>query len=274
MLFGIKTETFQQDTKASLQTNREDRPPILRRQELNPYGKNRTYSPIRCYLNYSPKASRFAPCGMKASMTLEASLSFTCFLFFMVNVFSLIFLFIQYGERLEKLQQKGKELAIYAYAAQGVAGEGDEMIYLREAEAVDSPFPILAAPRALLTVQCAVRSWTGYDVTNQGKRGREEEVVYMTNYGEVYHRSRNCTHLALSIKVSPLSLLEKERNQAGARYKPCEYCGAAGFSALVYLTEQGNRYHSTLGCQGLKRTVKGVYLSQIPQVPACHKCGK
>ena len=77
-------------------------------------------------------------------MSLEASVSFFCFLFFVVNVFSFIFLFIQYGERLGKLQQQGKELAAYAYAAGEGVGGSDEMICLKEAEAVDSPLPFLA----------------------------------------------------------------------------------------------------------------------------------
>ena len=273
MLFGMQTETIQQDTKASLQTDRKNRPPILRKSTLNPYSKNNRCSPIHDYFIQFQKASRFASCGMKASMSLEASVSFFCFLFFVVNVFSFIFLFIQYGERLGKLQQQGKELAAYAYAAGEGVGGSDEMICFKEAEAVDSPLPFLAAPRALLSVQCVVKPWTGYDAAGQGKRKKEEEIVYITSYGEVYHKSRTCTHLALSIKVFPFALVEQERNRGGARYSPCEYCGNGEFSALVYLTEQGDRYHATLGCQGLKRTVKGVYLSQLAGVPACSKCG-
>ena len=106
MLFGMQTETIQQDTKASLQTDRKNRPPILRKSTLNPYSKNNRCSPIHDYFIQFQKASRFASCGMKASMSLEASVSFFCFLFFVVNVFSFIFLFIQYGERLGKLQQQ------------------------------------------------------------------------------------------------------------------------------------------------------------------------
>ncbi|MBQ9990868.1 MAG: hypothetical protein IJP31_07995 [Lachnospiraceae bacterium] len=206
-------------------------------------------------------------------MTVEAALAFSLFLFFLVNIFSLIFLFIQYGERLEKLQQQGKELAMYAYTLQAEGSGNEELIRLTTSEKAESPFPVLMTPEASLEVRCVIKPWTGYDVVNGAGREAEEETVFMADHGEVYHRSRNCSHLALSIRVAAFSAIKKEKNLAGSGYSPCEYCGIGNFGTAVYITDQGNRYHSSLGCRSLKRTVRAVYLSEITGVPACSKCG-
>ncbi|MGN0308922.1 MAG: hypothetical protein ACI4DN_11970, partial [Lachnospiraceae bacterium] len=161
-------------------------------------------------------------------MTIEASLALSFFLIFAVNLFSLIFLFIQYGESLEKLHQQGKELAVCSYVMKESARGNEELIRLIDSETVESPFPLLAAPTATLEVRCVVKPWTGYDVVGGQEREREEAIVYMTDYGEVYHRSRNCTHLALSIRMLSFSQIQNQRNSSGSRYTPCEICGDKG----------------------------------------------
>ncbi len=269
MFFWVNLLTNHFDTKASLQMSIMGKIPLLNTSKFNPDSK-KTYSFPKEFL--SKRASRFTPGGIKASMTVEASMAFSLFLFFLVGVFSLIFLFIHYGEELQNLQQQGKKLAVYAYGTGELLENNDDLIRLRKEERVESPFSLMAMPEGKMVVQCVIKPWTGYDVT--GGRGRKEEevIVYMTEHGEVYHKSPNCTHLALSIKAASFSQMKAERNWSGGRYTACEYCGKQGFATIVYLTEQGNRYHFSLGCQGLKRTVRGVYLSQIPGVPACSKC--
>lgn len=273
MFFWTEKETNQRDTKASLHVNYFL---ILFdgcHNKLNPYSKSKDVFPVLNFLNSSKRTFHFTPSRMKASMTVEATLAFSFFLFFVVNIFSLIFLFIQYGERMEKLQQQGKELAMYAYSMGEEIPGSEELIRLMNMETIESPFPILAAPKAALEVKCVIKPWTGYDVTRGEERQKEEEIVFMTDHGEVYHRSRNCTHLTLSVQAAPFSEIKGKRNEGGSRYTPCEQCGDNGFATVVYITSHGSRYHFSLGCRGLKRTVRAVYLSQIPGVPSCSKCG-
>lgn len=117
------------------------------------------------------------------------------------------------------------------------------------------------------------RAWTGYDNANAGLSGdNSEEIVYITPEGEVYHRSRGCTYIKLSIAAVDLSFLENERNASGAKYYPCESCGYTEKST-VFITNYGNRYHSTLRCSGLKRTVMAVPISQTGGRRECSKCG-
>lgn len=118
------------------------------------------------------------------------------------------------------------------------------------------------------------RAWTGYDNAgnNHSNTDEEEEIVYITPEGTVYHRSRGCSYLKLSIVAVDQSFLETQRNQDGEKYYPCETCGRAGKS-VVYITGYGNRYHTTLECSGLKRTVMAVPISEAGGRGACSKCG-
>jgi len=118
-------------------------------------------------------------------------------------------------------------------------------------------------------------AWTGYDYDRPiGVSGSiDQEMVYMTEWGEVYHRSLDCTHLKLSVTPIHKSDVGKKRNEAGARYYPCEYCGLKENSGTVYITNFGNRYHTTTSCQGLKRTIYTVPISEVGATPPCTKCG-
>ena len=51
--------------------------------------------------------------------------------------------------------------------------------------------------------------WNGYEIP---EAEMENEVVYVTENGEVYHKDRNCTHLLLSYAILPPSM---ERAPAG-----------------------------------------------------------
>lgn len=117
------------------------------------------------------------------------------------------------------------------------------------------------------------RAWTGYDNANAGLHATiAEELVYITPDGEVYHKSRSCTYLKLSIVAVDISFLETMRSKDGAKYYPCESCGSS-CGNTVFVTNYGNRYHSTLQCSKIKRTVLAVPISEVGGRGACSKCG-
>ena len=213
-----------------------------------------------------------APSEYQASMCLEASLSFSFFLLFFVNVFSIIFLFTTYTQDLSALQQQGKKAAAYAYVTEGIFGE-NENICLQKNRVIKSPFALLSAPNCRLHIKCVVKPWTGYDVMEGKNRKEEEKIVYMTEHGSVYHKNRSCTHLSLSIQAVASLLVSAERNESGECYDPCEYCGDKGIVTVVFITTHGNRYHTTTKCRGLKRSVKILRLSEVEGVNPCQKCG-
>ena len=159
-------------------------------------------------------------------------------------------------------------LSMLAYTV----GAEDEMIKLIRPARVKPAVPILAYPGTTIVSCCYMRAWTGYDVERNAGGSESEEYVYITETGTVYHRERNCTHLTLSIELAGKDEVEQLRNESGAKYYPCEKCGGDG-SGLVYLTREGNRYHNTIECSGLKRTVRCIPLSEAGGRPPCSRCG-
>ena len=117
-----------------------------------------------------------------------------------------------------------------------------------------------------------VRGWTGYQGRNAYGPDEQEDWVYMTTYGTVYHRRLECRHLKLSIQQKRQEELGSLRNTDGAKYYPCERCGADA-GEWVYITEDGNRYHANLNCSSLLRGIYMVRLSETGGAPACSACG-
>lgn len=132
------------------------------------------------------------------------------------------------------------------------------------------PIPLFSVPLIQYEETMRIKGWTGYEKGGFG--GESEETVYVTETGLVYHKDYHCTHLDLSIRTADGEEIQKLRNESGGKYYPCEYCrGVSG--GVVYITDTGNRYHSSLSCSGLKRTVYAVPLSEIVGKGACSRCG-
>lgn len=117
------------------------------------------------------------------------------------------------------------------------------------------------------------RAWTGYDVQSTVSNFSDDDpMVYVTETGTVYHTNRNCTYLNPSITSVGYDDVENSRNQAGGKYYPCEICAKGASSGVVYITNQGNSYHVSIGCSGLKRTIYTIPLSQAGGRGKCSKC--
>ena len=117
------------------------------------------------------------------------------------------------------------------------------------------------------------RAWTGYDVENKESDASQiDPVVYIAKSGTVYHTQRNCTYLNPSVTMISDTMIEGARNEGGGKYLPCERCDGGSLSVVVYITSDGNRYHGSLGCPGLKRTVYAVRLSETAGKGKCSKC--
>ncbi len=241
--------------------------------QIDPNKSDIFNNPIRIKIEKAKRTFSLASSEQQASMCLEASLSFSFFLLFLVNIFSIIFLFMVYTEELATLQQQGKKLAAYAFVTEGILETKEEKICLQKIRKVESPFVLLAAPDCRLHIKCVVKPWTGYDVTKEKSRKEEEQIVYMTEYGTVYHKNRSCTHLSLSIQAVSYTGIDEKRNEAGECYGSCEYCGENGIVTVVFITDHGNRYHTTCKCPGLKRSVKSLPISEVEGVNPCKKCG-
>lgn len=131
------------------------------------------------------------------------------------------------------------------------------------------PFSIFGMLSLSCEEQFQIKGWTGY--VKGGFVSDREDVVYITDTGLVYHRDYHCTYLELSIRMVAKDEVENLRNENHEKYYRCEKCGGVG--NCVYITGQGNRYHSSLGCSGLKRSVYAVPVSEVQGKGACSRCG-
>ncbi len=101
-----------------------------------------------------------------------------------------------------------------------------------------------------------------------------DDYVYVTETGGVYHEDSECTHLRLSVRAVDIGALDTLRNSSGAIYHNCERCARSPGSSTVYITEEGNRYHNSISCSGLKRTVRQVSRKELNGMRVCSRCGK
>ncbi len=104
----------------------------------------------------------------------------------------------------------------------------------------------------------------------------EAEYVYYTEYGTVYHRYLDCTHLKLSIRPVTEQALPSARNRNGGRYYLCELCGDESAEDCFYITEQGDRYHTGLDCSALTRYIKTIPAQEVSELGfgLCSRCEK
>lgn len=124
--------------------------------------------------------------------------------------------------------------------------------------------------RMIQRAEC--RKWTGWN--GMGTAGADDVWVYVTETGTVYHKTKNCTHLKLSIQSISGEAVELLRNEKGEKYRECMICaGKRNHFGKVYITNQGDCYHNDLNCSGIKRTISMIRISEVGNKSACLKCG-
>lgn len=149
----------------------------------------------------------------------------------------------------------------------------DDCIDLVAEYLIKAPVAVVGFGKQTFYNRMCTRAWTGYDnAKNSASSTSEEEIVYITPQGTVYHRSRGCSYLKLSITSVDKSFLDTQRNQNGGKYYACSECGAS-CGNTVYITQYGDKYHATLSCNRLKRTILAVPISETGGRGACSKCG-
>lgn len=113
--------------------------------------------------------------------------------------------------------------------------------------------------------------WTGYQIPQE--QNSQDQYVFITENGEVYHEDRACTHLKLSVSRVSFADAYIGKNAQGSSYTVCHMCCDGAVPELVYVTEEGDHYHYVRECPGLKRTVYKLPISQADQYRACSRCG-
>lgn len=267
--------------------------------------------PLIIHINKSKNKSkeRTSSFTSKGSLTVEAAMVVPIFFFAMLcMVYLLETISIQTSMR-NALYSVGKEVAQKAYGSSVllssdiekklVANLGTEAlensIVVGGAEGLDCKksysdwntgvfdlsvqyqveIPVLLFRLPLVSYEetLRVKGWNGY---GEGLYADTKgEVVYVTDYGLVYHKDKHCTYLELSIQSVSAGEVKNLRNASGGKYYPCEKCGGkAGEMGSVYITTYGTRYHSSLECNKIKRNVHEVPLDEVYGLGGCSKCVK
>ena len=250
-----------------------------------------------------------APADLRGSLTIEASLVIPVFLFAMFLVLSVINLLRFHLNLQEAVHQEAKKLAMTAFESWdcsdgsvrssvlarldgrlmdkapvkgGGAGidfsgsrlDNREIVEINAAYEAQLPYDFFHIFGYRFAARCVMHTYIGYEM-GLGERtaeNKDEEYVYVTETGTVYHTDRECSYLRLSIRETDMDSIKQLRNSSGHKYYACESCGHAA-GDRVYITTDGTCYHSSLSCSGLKRTVSCVPLSEAGGKKACSRCG-
>ena len=245
----------------------------------------------------------------EGSLTIEASLVIPIFLFAMFLVLSVINLLRFHLNLQEAVHQETKKLALTAYdswdcsegsvrsavlarldeglmnkapiqgGSSGIDFSGSrldnrEIVEISAAYEAQLPYDFFHLFDYSFAARCVMHTWIGYEkgLSERTAEKKEEEYVYVTETGTVYHRDRECSYLRLSIRETDRESVKNLRNSSGHKYYACEKCGN-GAGSRVYITEDGTCYHSSLSCSGLKRTIMCIPLSEAAGKRPCSRCG-
>ena len=119
-----------------------------------------------------------------------------------------------------------------------------------------------------VTQQVVYRKWIG---ASNGADVSNDDYVYITPYGSVYHRSTECRYLDLTVRAVGSNEVIKLRNRDGSIYYAC-HC-AKDASGSVYVTDYGTSYHGKIDCSGLKRTIHKIPTGEVGSRQPCSQCG-
>lgn len=148
--------------------------------------------------------------------------------------------------------------------------EQDGVVDLRIAYEAELPLKLFGRSVLPMKNRQVCRAWIGYD-RDQDSFSEKEGYVYVTVHGEVYHNQISCSYLQLRISETDYGSVGEQRNLYGERYQKCRSCKGEG--SVVYITDTGNRYHGSLSCTGLKRSIRMIPVSQVEERRACSRCG-
>lgn len=144
----------------------------------------------------------------------------------------------------------------------------DDYIYVRVKYVLGLDIPFAGKMKVVCEEKIRQRAYLGYDKAGDGDS--DGKYVYVAENGAVYHNSRNCYHIKLTIRqINEASLHDKYDGLT-----ECHLCRRFRGKNTVYVTAQGNRYHYSLGCSGLKRTIYRVKTDGKSGLRPCSECGK
>ncbi len=118
------------------------------------------------------------------------------------------------------------------------------------------------------------RKWTGESIVDNKEDNVDDNIVYITKNGKVYHTNKQCTHLRLSIKKLKNKEVKYRKNKYGRSYSKCKLCISMELdeNQIIYITDMGDRYHVDGNCGGLTRFIQAISIKEIGERQLCLRC--
>lgn len=271
------------------------------------FGASLNQHPLMCkYIQLARRTFFAPPIALKGSMTIEGAILLPFFLILMLNLYSIIDMLRLQAEVTWHLHQIGNEMCIYGYLIETYAADGNELtdwvgdvgfsyLYVKskleeKIEFPDSvmfttvsileegkvelvlsynyPLPVPVGRMRDIWLQSKFEgwAWTGRALSSQ------EDLVYLTETGRVYHLYEDCGYLKLQIQECPASILDKVKEEGEIKWIPCLTC-KEDEDDVVYITPKQGKYHFDRECSSLKRTV---YTKKIDEIQdrfvLCKRC--
>lgn len=180
-----------------------------------------------------------------------------------------IFFSVYDGGSLCRTMIVGGQKGIKVYAS--ISGEE---VHLKAEYILKMPGPFFSGIRFRRNTAIKRRIFSGY-MKHRGEYedSEDNQIVYVAENGVVYHKSVTCSHICLKITGNAVI---KEILQS-SKYNACERCihsngNSSGSLSALFITAYGDCYHSTLGCSGLKRTIRAVKLKEVSGLRPCSRC--
>lgn len=136
---------------------------------------------------------------------------------------------------------------------------------------VEIPVLMFRIPIIFCEETLRVKGWTGYVASGSSEN---TDVVYITDYGTVYHEDISCTYLEIAVRGIIANTIGDARNQSGGKYYACEKCGKEAHCGILYVADYGDRYHTSLNCKKIQRNVYAVLRHEVLGRGGCSKCVK
>ena len=198
----------------------------------------------------------------RASLTVEAAAVLPLFAMALLALVSIIPMQQQAMDIQEEMFLNARDQAVRC-----TDEEYRQISVKRDLTALTGHFGLLSFP---LERKCLVHTRSGYE----SGYFPDEEYVYITEDSEVYHRDRLCSHIRLSVRETSASLIPFLRNSDGAGYRPCRICHSSLSDGRLYITTDGDRFHNSITCSALTRTVTRIRLSEVKDRRCCSRCGR
>lgn len=152
-----------------------------------------------------------------------------------------------------------------------LSGDEKEMVEINAVYCLKIDIPFVGTysfPKKAAVTQRIFSGYTEGKGSGDGSGKEGSGVVYVTEHGSVYHTSLSCSHICLRISGGNVERILKEK-----KYHACDKCiDDEEAPPVLYVTRYGDKYHSSLSCSGLKRTVRTIPKEEAEGMKMCSRC--